>query len=100
MPKDWDRYRVFGDEHFDNGGAFICIDETDDSIRRVDVELDQSVGLFSASVSQFVTCFRLLDDYFASAKQSPKDLAVELRLTDTKAFDARSQWRLLSDYLL
>ena len=99
IPEEWSRYRVFGEEYFENGGAFVCVDEVDGSIQRIDVELDDPVSLFSTSANQFVASFCLLENYFASQTQSPEDLVRQLRLTDAAAFDTGCQWRLLSDYL-
>lgn len=99
MPIDWRRLRVFGDERFENGGAFVCVDESDGSVRRIDVELNDPVTLFSTSVAQFAACFRLVDGYFASDSRSPADLARQLGEADRQAFDAGSHWRLFSDYL-
>jgi hypothetical protein len=99
MPGDWRKYRVFGDERFSNGSAFICIDETDGAVRRIDVELETPLSLFATDAARFATSFRLLDQYFALQTQTPDELANQLRLADAEAFDAGSHWRLLSDYL-
>jgi hypothetical protein len=99
MPTGSQRYPVFGEERFTNGSAFICIDEADGSVRRIDVELDEPVSIFSTSATQFASTFRLFDDFFASGVQSPAELARRLRAADTQGFDAGSHWRLLSDYL-
>jgi len=61
--------------------------------------LNDTLALFSTSVSQFAACFRLVDGYFASDSRSPVDLARQLREADRQAFDAGSHWRLLSDHL-
>jgi hypothetical protein len=99
MPADWQKYRVFGDEVFSNGCAFVCIDETDGAVRRIDVELETPLGLFATNTASFTTTFRLLNEYFASRRQTPDMLAKQLRLADVEAYDAGSHWRLLSDYL-
>jgi hypothetical protein len=99
VPDGWRKYRVFGDERFSNGSAFICIDETDGAVRRIDVELENPVSLFATSTSKFAKTFQLLNEYFALRTQALDDLVKQLRLTDAEAFDAGSHWRLLSDYL-
>jgi len=99
MPVEWQKYYVFGDERFSNGSAFVCIDETDGAVRRIDVELDAPLGLFTTSAARFATTFRLLNEYFASGRQEPDELANQLRLADAEAYDAGSHWRLLSDDL-
>jgi len=99
FPIEWSKYRVFGDERFSNGSAFICIDETEGSVRRIDLELEDPLSFFATNSGRFATAFRLLDQYFASQRQTPEELATQLRLADAEAFDAGSHWRLLSDYL-
>jgi hypothetical protein len=99
IPDDWCKYRVFGDERFSNGSAFICIDETDGTVRRIDVELENPLSLFATNAARFNASFRLLDQYFKSKTQTSDQLENQLRLADAEAFEAGSHWRLLSNYL-
>ena len=99
VPADWHKYRVFGDEFFSNGSAFICIDETEGSVQRIDMELKSPIGLFATNTDQFAATFQILDQYFALQTEAPEELAKQLRLADAEAFDAGSDWRLLSDHL-
>jgi hypothetical protein len=99
LPVDWLRYRVFGDERFDNVGAFVCIDVVDGSVVRIDVELEKPVSLLNTNVERFATSFGLLNDYFGSAVKDLEDLTTRLQLADSAAFDAGSHWWALTDYL-
>jgi len=100
LPPDWLRYRVFGEEKFPNAGsAFVCADEIGGSVVRIDVELEQPLSVLNTSVDRFATSFRLLNEYFSSAKQDLEDLTRRLRLIDREAFDAGSHWRALTDFL-
>lgn len=99
LPTEWLRYQVFGDERFNNGGAFVCIDEMDGSVVRIDVELEKPLSLLNTSVDRFVTSFKLLNNYFVFATQDLEDLTRRLRFADSKAFDEGSHWWALTDYL-
>ena len=99
IPQEWQRYHVFGNELFENGSAFLCFDELDGSVRRIDVELAQPVSLMNASICQFTDSFQIWSVYFSSEIREPEELARQLRAADRDTYDAGSQWRLLSDCL-
>src|SRR5262245_27140841 len=53
VPAEWRRLHCFGEEIFDDGGAFLCVDEGDGSIHRFDGELDEPDSLLNSAALQF-----------------------------------------------
>jgi hypothetical protein len=56
LREEWSHYWIVGEEDFDVGGAWWCLDGRNGHVLRIDPELDDPVSLVNASVPRLSRC--------------------------------------------
>lgn len=105
--RTWRHQLVIGEEEFCNGHASFCIHRIDETITRIDCELDEPEEFVNSTVPQFAESL-LLAALWSGAncqdeiwwRTSLAELAHALELKDPDAFDGRkSFWPTLIDHI-
>lgn len=80
VPPEWSPYVIVGDEQFDNGSAWYCIDRDTGHVVRVDPELDRPASLVNTTLPRFAMAMLLSISWSANVRAlSPSwDAAVQL----------------------